>query len=59
MGKVECNGYPDACINAKFNLLSGQRGFKCIGSQCPPDAPKPFEILYVFYYYIIYNLYSD
>ena len=47
-GMVQCNGLPDSCIQAAFNLLPNAyqldgAAFSCVGEQCPLDAPEPFK----------------
>eukprot|EP01083_Nonionella_stella_P072569 195709_1 len=46
---VECNGDPEACQGAQFNLIPGAQykpgaSFACVGLMCPePLSPAPFD----------------
>jgi len=48
LGSIACNGEPDSCLQAIFNLQPGAEatpgmGFKCTGLFCPTYAPAPFN----------------
>eukprot|EP00483_Globobulimina_turgida_P008135 UN08151 len=49
VGRLECNGQPDACNGgAQFFLLANAEitpgmAFECIGSGCPPSTPQAFN----------------
>lgn len=48
LGEIHCNGEPDSCLQARFNLQAGAEqtpgmGFKCQGLFCPTYAPAPFN----------------